>query len=124
MTQEELIASIQSSGLYGEQEAKQWAERIQKEGVGGSFVSELVLDTRRRVGVLLDAMGIVDENSPAYKEVMLNYYNELKGIGREYRNAEKQIEKEEADSAKEEAAHEAKKHIDESREMLTKARKS
>jgi len=124
MTTEELLSRIHSSALFEEAEAKQWGERIQKEGVSESLASELASDIQSRIEVLLDVMGITSEESDAYKQLMLGLYAELKSIAKEYQAQERKIEQEVVAFSKEASMQEAKKHIEESRTALADAAKS
>ena len=124
MTTEELLSRIHSSALFEEAEAKQWGERIQKEGVSESLASELASDIQSRIEVLLDVMGITSEESDAYKQLMLGLYAELKSIAKEYQKEEKQIENEATDFMKEASIEEVKKHVEELRATLASIAKS
>ncbi len=118
MKTEELISRIQSSSLFSEAEATRWTERITQEGISEALMSELAVDTQRNVSEILSTLGITSEESKAYKKLMLDFYNELKGIAKDYQKGEKHIAQEDIDLSKEAASHEAKKNIEESRATL------
>ncbi len=118
MTLEELIDRIQSSGLFDDSEMKNWSERIQKGGTDKALMDELILDIQRRIDTLFATIGIMNEESDAYKQILLGFYGELKDISREYKIGEKQFEKEAIDFTKEIAARDSEKHIEESRATI------
>lgn len=118
MTSEECIAQIRASGLYSETDAQQWADRIQKVGLTDALAGELFADTQRRAKTVMETMGITNKKSTVYKEVLMDFYSQLKGIASEYRSEEKQIEKEGTDMLRKEDQLEAAQHIAESKAAI------
>lgn len=123
MTSEECIAHIQTSGLFDDAEVKKWTGRIQKKGINEQFSAELTSDIQRRISALAEIMGMNDETSDTYKQLMLDFYAELKGVAKEYKNGEKQIENEAFDSMRKADALEAAEHIARSQAAIVGAAK-
>lgn len=119
MTPEECIAHIQTSGLFNDAEIKQWTGRVQKKGINEQLSAELISDIQRRISTLAGIMGMNNETSDTYKQLMLDFYAELKGIAKEYKSGEKQIEKEGGDILRKEDQLEAVKHIAESKAAIS-----
>lgn len=123
MTSEELINRIAASGLFEEIEIQQWTERIRNAKSVDLFMGELMVAIQNRTDLLLGVMGITDEKSDAYKQLLLDLYGELKGIAKEYKDGENQLEKESTEIIKDADRRDSQKHIEESREILASARK-
>ena len=118
MTTEELINHIHSSGLFDDAEIMQWTQRIQKEGITETLIGELTSDIQLRIEALLKTMGITNTQIDAYKQLLLDFHGELKGIAKDYREGGKQLNKEVFELVKETDVRDAKKHIEESKAAI------